>query len=88
MSPAALTKAESLYKYATDQGALLSTFLVALTETEAAELLEWYALQYGESDEVFAVDLDIARRTRNPWPMLANFHLLGFEIAPAKLVLN
>jgi hypothetical protein len=88
MNPAALAKAESLYQYAQAQGAPLDTFLLVLSQEEAVELLEWYAGEYAGSSEAFDLDVSIARKAKDPWPVLANFHLLGLEMAPAHLVLN
>lgn len=85
MSPAALAKADSLYKFACDQGALLETFQLALTEEEAVELLEWYATEYA-GNEQFDLDISIARRTKNPWPVLANFKLMGMDMAPVMVL--
>jgi len=87
MNIAAIEKAESLHKFATSSGMPISTFAVVLSEPEALELLEWYATQYAGNAE-FDLDVDIARRTKNPWPVLDNFQLLGLEIAKANLVLN
>jgi hypothetical protein len=84
--PAALAKAESLHKFASQSGYPLETFALVLTEAEAAEILEWYATEH-EGNAVFALDVDIARRTKNPWPVLANFRVLGLEMVP-RLVLN
>jgi hypothetical protein len=88
MSPAPLIKAQSLHRFAADQGAPLKEFQLVLTEPEAMELVEWYAAQYGGSNEVFDVDVEIARRTRNPWDLLSNFQCMGLAMAPANLVLN
>lgn len=88
MSPAALVKAQSLHRFAVDQGAPLDSFQLVLTEPEAMELVEWYAKQHGGNSPVFDVDVEIARRTSNPWDLLANFQCMGFAMAPASLVLN
>jgi hypothetical protein len=88
VSPAALVKAESLHRFATDQGAPLDTFQLVLTDPEAMELVDWYAKQFGGCNAVFDVDVEIARRTHNPWDLLSNFQCMGFAMAPASLVLN
>lgn len=88
MNPAALVKAQSLHRFAIDQGAPLNSFQLVLTEPEAMELVEWYAGQYGGTNEVFDLDVTLARRTHNPWNLLANFQCMGFAMAPASLVLN
>jgi hypothetical protein len=88
MSIPAIEKAESLYKFANSSGYPLNTFALVLSESEAVELLEWYAAQYQGTSEAFDLDIIIARRTGNPWPVLSNFHCMGLEIAKANLVLN
>lgn len=88
MSPAAITKAQALNRFATDQGAPLSTFALVLTESEAMELMEWYVGEYGGTNELLEMDAAAARRTRNPWELLSNFTCMGLAIAPANLVLN
>jgi hypothetical protein len=89
MNPAALTKAESLNRFATEQGAPLSTFQLVLTNDEAMDLIAWFIEQQGPfPNEVLIYDAEIARRTKNPWPVLENFQLMGLAIVPANLVLN
>lgn len=88
MGPAALEKATSLHRFATDTGSPLSSFLLVLTDPEALELLEWYGTQYAGTNEVFDLDLAIARRTGNPWPVLENFQVMGLALGKATLVLN
>jgi hypothetical protein len=87
MNIAAIEKAQSLYKFANSSGFPLQTFALVLSDVEAMELLEWYAEQY-QGNEPFDLDVDIARRTKNPWPVLEHFNCCGLEIAKANLVLN
>lgn len=87
MKPAALIKAESLYRFASEQGAPLSTFQLALTNPEALEVLDWFRAQM-QPNAAFEVDLEIAHRTGKPFEMLAHFQLMGIEIVPANLALN
>jgi hypothetical protein len=87
MNIAAIEKAQSLYKFANSSGFPLETFALVLSEAEALELVEWYAKEY-EGNAEFDLDVSIARRTKNPWPLLANFHCMGLEITRATLVLN
>ena len=82
MEPIAVERAKSLYAYAQAQGAVLNTFVVTVKPEEAMELLEWYATQYEGANEVFDLDVSIARRTKDPWPVLANFELWGMQIGP------
>jgi hypothetical protein len=81
MEPAAIERAKSLYRFALEQGTPPNTFVLTLTHSQATELLEWYATQYTGSNECFDLDVMIARRTQDPWPVLANFRLYGFEMA-------
>jgi hypothetical protein len=88
MNPAALTKAESLHRFATEQGSPLSTFQLVLTQAEALEVLDWFKGQMMQPNAAFEVDLEIAHRTGDPFAMLANFQLMGLDIVPANLALN
>jgi hypothetical protein len=83
--PAALAKAESLHKFASASGCPLETFALVLTELEALELLEWYATEYA-GNEQFDLDISIARRSKNPWPVLQNFRVLGLDMMPATVL--
>ena len=86
--PVAMLKAKSLHNFASHSGMQLNTFALVLTEAEAAELLEWYAKDYAGVSAAFDVDIEIARRTKNPWPVLKNFNVYGLAICRANLVLN
>lgn len=79
MSPAAIAKAQSLHRFATRQGAPLSTFKLALTTDEALEVLDWFK-DTMTPNVMFDADLKIAHRTGNPWEMVTNFQLLGLDI--------
>jgi hypothetical protein len=76
----ALEKAESLLNFAQKTGSPLNTFVVALSHTEAMDLLAYYEAQF--DNELFHADVAEARRTNDPWPVLANFELFGFAMAP------
>lgn len=78
---AALEKAKSLLKFASDQGAKQDTFELTLSETEAFELLDWFIGQYGDNT-LLADDVAMARIDKNPWDVLSNFTLLGLKMAP------
>jgi len=86
--PAAIEKAESLYRFALNSGAQVSTFVLCLKPHEAQELLEWYATQYAGRSEQFDLDLEVARVSGDPWQILDNFQLLGLTLARAELVLH
>lgn len=80
MTPAAIAKAQSLHRFAAQQGAPLDSFKLVLTDAEALEALDWFKGQMYRSDAAFDVDLEIAHRTGNPWQMLSNFQLMGLEV--------
>jgi hypothetical protein len=84
VSPAAIDKARSLHRFATEQGAPLDSFKLALTDAEALEALDWFKTQMYRQDAAFDVDLEIAHRTGNPWQMLSNFQLMGLEVVRAE----
>ncbi len=88
MSVAAIQKAESLHKFASHSGYPIDTFALVISDKEAQDLLEWYAEQYEGTNDAFDTDLAVARLTRDPWPVLANFRVLGLDICKATLVLN
>jgi hypothetical protein len=85
LEPEALVKAESLYKFAQSQGSPLDAFVLTLAHQEAMELLTFYEAQWG-GNEVFMADLTEARRTDDPWPILSNFQLFGFSMAPRSIL--
>jgi len=78
---AALEKAESLQRFVKASGAHLSTFVLALSDAEALELLDWFVEQH-EQNDVLDLDVEEAKRRHNPWPVLEQFSLLGFCMAP------
>lgn len=78
---AALEKAESLHRFAVEQGARLGSFALTLSDSEALEILDWFVAQHPPS-ELLNEDMLIAHATANPWPVLANFQLMGFAIVP------
>lgn len=81
MTPAALTKAESLHRFAVDQGAPLLDFQLTLSTDEGLELLDWFLAQY-EQNMLLAEDVAQAKRLRDPFPVLEHFTLMGFSLAP------
>lgn len=83
---AAVEKAESLHRFAMSQGAHISTFKLMLSDAEGLELLDWFGEQH--DNELLDLDIAEAKRTKNPWAVLENFQLLGFEVARATLELN
>lgn len=82
MTPVALHKAESLRKYALASGCPLGEFALALTLGEAYELLD-YLLEAHPASALLKTDVAQAKIECNPWPVLANFQLLGLEIVPS-----
>jgi hypothetical protein len=78
----ALEKAESLLKFAQRTGAPLKGFVLTLSHGEAMDLLAYYLTQF--DNEIFEADVMEAKRVDDPWPVLANFELLGFPMAPVE----
>lgn len=78
-------KAKSLGEFVAYQGAKQSTFMLTLSEEEAMELIDWYSEQYCDN-EMLTQDVDIAKRTKNPWMVLENFRLLGFEMVKMSIL--
>jgi hypothetical protein len=76
----AVERAKSLHRFALEQGALLSTFVVTIRPAEAVELMDWYAAQYEGTNLIFDADLAYARATNDPWKLLDNFTLFGMAI--------
>jgi hypothetical protein len=79
MSPVALEKAESLYRFATQRGAPLQDFQLTLSVPEGLELLDWFVGQYGENP-LLIEDVADAKRSQDPFPILAHFTLMGFAL--------
>jgi hypothetical protein len=77
--PHALQKAESLEKHVKHLGTGKSGFVLALTLGEAYELLDYLIEQYGQNSMLIE-DVNRAKVTSNPWPVLENFELLGFPL--------
>lgn len=82
MTPAALTKAESLKRYVTYSGSPQREFVLAVTLGEAYELLD-YLVEIHPASALLKQDVAEAKVSSNPWAVLANFQLLGFEITRA-----
>lgn len=82
---AAIAKAQSLLHFAASQGAPIETFKLVLSDQEAMDLLDYTLLQNtynGVPNQRMMLDVQQAHDTKNPWPVVAHFHLLGFEIIP------
>jgi hypothetical protein len=85
---AAIEKATSLASFAKSQGAPLFTFALILSDSEGMELLDWFVSQQYEPNELLDMDVALAKKNLDPWPVLQEFTLMGFSIARASLVLN
>lgn len=91
VTPAALSKAESLARFAKTQGTPLNTFALVITLGEAYELLDYLAaggmgkLMYHER---LVADILEAKSKGDPWQVLEHFQLKGFDIVRADKVLN
>lgn len=85
--PAALRKAESLFRYATNQGGGLATFEVVLTDAEADELLDWIpisGLVAAEGLPQLEEDIAEARRKKDPWFVLQHFSFYNLPTTPLR----
>lgn len=84
MKPQALHKAESLAHFATHTGSPLSEFQLAITRAEAYELLDYLeAGGLGAPCELLLKDIETARRRGEPFELLCNFNIQGFQIGKA-----
>lgn len=77
--PAALEKAESLYRFALAQGAKPADYHLTLTTAEGIEILDWFMAQH-PNNELLADDIDLAKEKFDPWPVLMHFTLMGLNI--------
>lgn len=83
MTPAALEKAECLYKFALGSGAPVSTFELLLTLGEGYELLDWLpkaGLTAREFIPMLQQDIAEAKLLGDPWLVLNHFTLKGLHI--------
>ena len=78
--PAAIDKADTLYRYALTQGCELSSFAVAISAAEGLELVDYWGERNYRDDPTYQVDQKLAHKTGDPFPMLSNFVLNGMEI--------
>lgn len=83
LKPAALAKAESLYKFALSQGAKPVDYQLALTTAEGIEILDWFVNQH-ENNELLLEDVEAAKVKNDPWDVLQFFNLMGFSMTPVE----
>lgn len=84
MKPAAIEKAESLYKFVMNSGQPLREFELSLTRPEAYELLDFLeAGGLGPPCDLLRKDIELARQRGDPWEVLCNFQLQGLTIGKA-----
>jgi hypothetical protein len=83
VTPAAITKAQSLLRYVQHTGCPQSDFTLAVTLVEAYELLD-YVLELHAGNLLLRDDVLEARAKGDPFAVLANFNLLGFDITRAQ----
>ncbi len=84
--PQALVKAQTLTRYAQARGAHLSTLQLTISDAEGLELLDWLLGEQPNPHPALIVDVELAHRAANPWPVLEHFRLLGLELAPRALL--
>jgi hypothetical protein len=85
VEPTALVKAQSLNRFATEQGSPLSTFQLTISDDEGLELLD-YLVEQSPPNELLSEDVALAHKTHDPWPVLTHFTLLGLQIAPLQVL--
>lgn len=79
----ALEKAQSLARFAKEQGAPLTEYDLTLTLPEAFELLDYLGtggMGWYQNHPQLIADIVQAKSTNDPWPVLANFEIEGFAI--------
>lgn len=85
MKPAALEKAETLYRFALRDGSPLFNWEVTLTTSEAEELLDWLpesGMIGPENLPLLQEDIAQARRAHDPWLVLKHFAFSGLKTRP------
>ena len=81
IEPCALRKANALIRHIRYLGATDSDYLLCLSTQEGLELLDWLIVQ-NAPNELLDLDVEEAKRLKNPWPVLEHFVLLGLSMAP------
>lgn len=87
VTPAALSKAESLVRHAGYLGVKPTEFVVSLTVGEAYELLDFLAgggMGRVANHELLVQDIADAKVACNPWDILTHWTLLGLSIVRAE----
>jgi hypothetical protein len=82
---AALEKAKSLRRFASNQGDPIDRYALALTRGEAYDLLDYMAaghLGRFQHHDAFVADVMHAKLECDPWGMLKDFQLEGLAIVP------
>lgn len=79
LKPAALIKAESLYRFAASQGAKPTDYQLTLSTAEGIEILDWFIAQH-PNNELLAEDVDLAKENLDPFPVLQHFTLMGISM--------
>ena len=64
--PAALEKAKSLHNFASHSGSPLKEFVLCLSQAEALELVEWYAMDYAGQSAQLTLTLRSRGARRTP----------------------
>ena len=87
----AVKKAQQLAGFARDQGVPISTFVVALTDEEAFELLDFLASggfgTFLNMDELHT-DVEACKVRRDPWPVASELQLQGLAVVRAQELLH
>ena len=91
MTPAALGKADDLYRFVQHEGAGADGMELLLTLGEGYELLDWLPTSGMVSQaymHVLLEDIANAEAQGDPWLVLENFQLNGFKITRSDRVLQ
>lgn len=75
-------RAESLYKHAQHCGAPLEQFVLELSDSECWQVLDEIAKdpQSNINHELLKMDIEEAKSKDNPWPVMNNFTIGGFQV--------
>lgn len=80
--------------HARHTGARIDDFVVLLDDSEAIEALDYLSKQMQQATDLnlniplLMMDIQVAKETRDPWPVIAHFTMLGFHMQRRSEVLN
>lgn len=71
-------RAEALYKHAQHCGAPLEQFVLEMSDLEAFQTLDSLEKQY--QNPALTFDIAEAKANKNPWPVMNDFTICGFQV--------